>query len=153
MRIAKRVLAILLIFMLVLPIITYIGIVITNNSIANRIEKDLTAYELPADTVLVDSVSIAGKLDGSGNGMQYRGAILVKSELGEKELTEHYGSAFDHIEVRKQTSADIYGKYSFDRFSDEDKDSYYSVICQDDKRTETFGGFISALLDFDVRGH
>ena len=31
--------------------------------------------------------------------------------------------------------------------------TYYSIICWDDDRREMFGGFISELLDFDIRGH
>lgn len=149
--------AVLLIAIVVLPIISYLGIVITNNIIADKIEKNLIAYELPANTKLVDSISIAGKLTGNGNGMQYMGAILVDTDLSKEELKEYYGLKFDYIEVREQETADIdfinIGNYSFNDFSSENADSYYSITCWDDNRREKLGDFISELLDFDIRGH
>ena len=85
MKIVKRIFSILVILLIALPIVSYFGIVVTNNSIANNIEKSLVEYKLPTNTELVDSISIAGKLTGNGNGMQYMGAILVESELNEEE--------------------------------------------------------------------
>lgn len=157
MKIIKRIFFILLIVLFVSPVISYICIVITNNTIADSIEKDLVAYELPTNTKLVDSISIAGKLMGNGNGMQYIGAILVESDLSEEELNGHYSSEFDYIEVRKQETANIdfihSSNYSFNNFSLTNKDSYYSITCWDDNRQEKFGDLLSELLDFDIRGH
>lgn len=157
MKVFKKSIAVLLIIIFAFPIISYIGIVITNNTIADRIEKDLVAYELPTNTELVDSISIAGKLTGNGNGMQYMGAILVESELGEEELKDYYSTDFDYIEVRKQEVADIdfihTNNYSFSGFSESNTDSYYSITCWYDDRREEFGDFISELLDCDIRGH
>ncbi len=157
MKILKRALVILLIIIFALPIISYIGIVITNNTIADNIEKDLVAYHLPLNTELVDSLSAAGKLNGNGNGMQYMGTILVESALSEEELEEYYSSEFDYIEVRKQKTANIDfihpRNYNFNGFSKTNKRTYYSITCWDDDRREKFGEFISELLDFDIRGH
>ena len=141
--------------MFVLPIISYIGIVVTNNSIAEKIEKDLVSYELPTNTKLVDSVSVAAKLTGSGNGMQYMGAILVDSDLSKEELKEHYSSEFDYIEVNEQETVnlDFIQSVSFDADIKLGDKTYYSIICWDDNRSEMFGDFISELLDFDIRGH
>ena len=154
MKVLKR---IFLIIVILLPIISYTGIVVANNSIADNIEKDLIAYELPTDTRLVDSISIAGKLVGNGNGMQYMGAILVTSELSEEELKEYYCLNFDYIEVRKQETANIdfihSRNYRFDGFSETKKGTYYSVTCWEDDRQEEFGEVISVLLDFDMRGY
>ena len=84
------------------PIAAYFGIVAANNSIANRVEKELKSYPLPEDTLFLDSVSLAGKLVGNGNGMQYMGSILVISDLTEEELYEYYSQSFGNVEVRKQ---------------------------------------------------
>lgn len=157
MKIVKRIFSILVILLIALPIVSYFGIVVTNNSIANNIEKSLVEYKLPTNTELVDSISIAGKLTGNGNGMQYMGAILVESELNEEELNEYYSLDFEFIEVRKQETAKIdyvhSSNYSFNGFSDAKKEEYYSVTCWDDDRREKYGKFISELLDFDIRGH
>ena len=155
MKILKRILVVLLSVLIVLPIISYIGIVITNNIIADNVEKDLVAYELPINTKLVDSISIAGKLTGNGNGMQYMGAILVESDLSEEELKEYYSSKFDYIEVNEQETVnlDFIQNVSFNADIKSGDKTYYSIICWDDDRREMFGDFISELLDFDIRGH
>ena len=141
--------------MFVLPIVSYIGIVVTNNSIAEKIEKDLVSYDLPTNTKLVDSISVAGKLTGSGNGMQYMGAILVDSDLSKDALKEHYSSKFDYIEVNEQKTVnlDFIQNVSFNADIESGDKTYYSIICWDDNRREILGNLISELLDFDIRGH
>ncbi|MBQ4131720.1 MAG: hypothetical protein IJD71_05220 [Clostridia bacterium] len=155
MKLVKRILVILLIVIVTLPIASYIGIVITNNVIANNIEKDLIAYELPPNTKLVDSVSVAAKLTGSGNGMQYMGAVLVESILSEEELKEHYSSSFDYIEVSQQETPklDFIQSVYFNADIESEDKTYYSIICWDDNRREMFGDLLCELLDFDIRGH
>ena len=155
MKIVKRIFIILLIAIFILPVISYIGIVITNNSIADKIEKDLVSYELPTNTKLVDSISVAGKLTGSGNGMQYMGAILVDSDLSKDALKEHYSSKFDYIEVNEQKTVnlDFIQNVSFNADIESGDKTYYSIICWDDNRREMLGNLISELLDFDIRGH
>ena len=155
MKIVKRIFIILLIAIFILPVISYTGIVITNNSIADKIEKDLVSYELPTNTKLLDSVSAAAKLTGNGNGMQYMGAILVDSDLSKEKLKEHYSSEFDYIEVNEQETVnlDFIQSVSFDADIKLGDKTYYSIICWDDDRREMFGDFISELLDFDIRGH
>jgi len=155
MKIVKRIFIILLISIFILPVISYIGIVMTNNYIADKIEKDLVSYQLPSNTKLVDSVSAAAKLTGNGNGMQYMGAILVDSDLSKEELKEYYSSEFDYIEVNEQETVnlDFIQSVSFDADIKLGDKTYYSIICWDDNRSEMFGDFISELLDFDIRGH
>lgn len=76
--------------LLLLPIITYISIMLFNNGIAYNTLKELKSIELPPNTKIECSESKAGKLVGSGNGMQYFGSILVDSDLTENELKEYY---------------------------------------------------------------
>ena len=155
MKIVKRIFTILLIAIFILPVISYIGIVITNNYIADKIEKDLVSYQLPSNTKMVDSVSVAAKLTGSGNGMQYMGAILVESDLSAEELKEYYSIEFDFIEVNIQETPnlDFIQNVSFNADIESGDKTYYSIICWDDNRREMLGNLISELLDFDIRGH
>lgn len=156
MKAIKRIFLILLIVIILLPFVSYAGIAITNNCIADKIEKDLVKYQMPSDTELVDSVSAANKLTGNGNGMQYMGAILVKSALSAEELREYYDSDFDYIEVRKQESKTLdfeLHSYKFSKFPEAQDGSYYSVICWDSNRKELVGECLSDFLDFDIRGH
>ena len=42
--------------------------------------NELVHFRLPKNTELIESIYKAGKLVGNGNGMQYFGVILIKSE-------------------------------------------------------------------------
>lgn len=156
MKILKRIVIYFLILLIASPFITYIGIVITNNSIAHKAEKALVAYKLPQNTELIDSISIAGKLTGNGNGMQYMGSILVASDLSEERLKEYYDAEFGYVEVRKQDSPTIdfiHSKgCSFKGFS-KNGNNYYSITYWENNRKEKYGALICELLDIDIRGH
>ena len=156
----KNLFAIILLVVFVvtsLPVAAYFGIVVTNNSIANQLEKELKVYPLPDNTVFLDSISIAGKLVGNGNGMQYMGSVLVSSDLSEEELYEYYSESFDNVEVRKQESAAIdflnSAGYGFELFGDPDHHAHYSVTCWGSPKDVGMGKWMTVLLDMDLRGH
>ncbi|MGO4376442.1 hypothetical protein AB4Z21_37950, partial [Paenibacillus sp. MCAF20] len=78
----------------IIVVALFLGVVsipFMNNYVAYSVKKELTRVSLPDKTELVDSISSAGKLVGNGNGMQFFGAILIKSELALEEL-DHYFS-------------------------------------------------------------
>lgn len=137
-----------------LPVAFYGGIVITNNVIANRMEKELKSTPLPESTVLMDSFSLAGKLVGNGNGMQYMGSILVVSHLSKEELYDYYSEAFDYVEVREQETQKIdfinSQEYSFELFGDPQHHDHYSVTCFKSQDTDDLAGI---LLNLDLRGY
>lgn len=146
-----------ILFLLLLPFILYVGVVITNDFLADGIETDLMEYSLPVDTVLEDSMSVAGKLVGNGNGMQYMGSILISSDLNEAQLKEHYEQRFDFIEVHLQEDERIdflnSPNYYFRKTFDDTEKTYYSITCWDSKAVKKLGGFARFLLDLDLRGH
>lgn len=145
----------LLVLIILAPILLYAGITLTNDSIARRVEDELTAYPLPRETELVGSVSAAGHLVGNGNGMQYMGAILVVSDLAEEELAAYYDEAFDFVEVRIQSSQEIEslnGKYSFESFPETEGKALFSVILWGSRRDYISESLIP-ILDLDLRGH
>ena len=57
-----------------------VSIPLVNDFSAKRVEKQLLEISLPDHTQMVESLSKAGKLVGNGNGMQYFGAVLIRSE-------------------------------------------------------------------------
>lgn len=63
---------------------------VVNDRIAYEVMNELKKTPLPQNTVLCDSLSMAGKLNGNGNGMQYFGAILIRSDLNTEELNNFY---------------------------------------------------------------
>lgn len=63
-----------------------ISIPLINNHTAYEVEKALCEIPLPEETEWIESLLQTGKLMGNGNGMQYFGAILIRSELSLEEL-------------------------------------------------------------------
>ena len=63
-----------------------ISIPLINNHTAYKVEKALCEIPLPEEPELIESLSQDGKLTGNGNGMQYFGAILIRSDLSLEEL-------------------------------------------------------------------
>ena len=136
---------VLLFFAVVVPIF--------NNAVALGVEKDLKKIPLPENTELVESVSKAGKLVGNGNGMQYFGAVLIKSELSLEELDLYYANyrqgLFDCL-IQPQTEPEISvadGSLAF-QHKDYDDGTYYVVY--------TWGSapsWLRDVLDTDLRGH
>lgn len=136
---------VLLLFSVVIPVV--------NNAIALGVENDLKDLPLPENTELVESVSKAGKLVGNGNGMQYFGAILIKSDLSLEELDAYYQEyrtgQFDCL-ISGQLDHNIlaveHGDLTFRH--DEYGVGYYIVY--------TWGSapdWLKAWLDTDLRGH
>ena len=123
-----------------------------NNNAARKTAKVLEHIPLPNDTELVETVYKAGKLVGNGNGMQYFGAILIRSELSLEELKEYYSKFADpeHQEwecvVEDQKGKDItiieHGSLTFQ--TDVEGDNYYIVY--------SWGSNNSFFHEFDLRG-
>jgi len=110
-----------LVFIAVLAVVAFnVIVVVSNEAIAKNTVNELIAIPLPENTSLVGSKAITGKLVGDSDGMQYFGAILIKSDLSLKELTDYY-MKFDGIDspeqIREQKSNVIevleHGSHSF----------------------------------------
>lgn len=141
------------------PFIFYGGIVIANNNIANNLEKDLKKAPLPENTVLVDSISVAAKMTGNGNGMQYYGAIVVESELSEEELKAHYEEYGNYIFVRVQENEyvlndDYLNNHTFDNL--EEGKTYYCIESWEYNKISYYENsptLLDIILNFDIRAH
>lgn len=149
----RRVIRILMIVLAVCLLLCALALPIANNAIALGIEKDLRALPLPEGTELVESTSAAGNLTGNGNGMQYFGAILLKSDRPLAELRDHYArekqDTFSCI-VMPQTERRVAAVENRELcfFAAPTEEGYYIVY--------TFGSAPAALwdlLDLDLRGH
>ncbi len=57
----------------------FVSIPLVNDAAARAVESELLALPLPEGAELVDSMSQAAKISGNGNGMQYVGALLIRS--------------------------------------------------------------------------
>lgn len=70
----------LLLIALVIPI--------ANNAVALGIENELKAQSMPAQTQMIESISVSGRY--TDKDMQYFGAILIKSDLTIEEVSAHF---------------------------------------------------------------
>lgn len=123
---------------------------IINDTVAKKTANELTHFPLPSNTELIESIYKAGKLVGNGNGMQYFGAILIKSELSLDELKEYYSEFADSewkCIVENQTNKDIgmieHTKLTFK--ADIEGNNYYIVY--------SWGNNNTIFHELDIRGH
>lgn len=129
-----------------------ISIPVVNNLTARGVENYLKNLPLPPDTELAASVSRAGKLTGNGNGMQYFGAILLRSELTLDELEAFYAqyrrTEWECTVVsQKESGLDFLEYYEDLRFSqyDDEPGNYYIVF--------SWGDGTEPFISLDLRGH
>ena len=138
----------------VLMLVIALAIPVANNAVALGVENELKQIPLPEQTELVESTSVAGKLIGNGNGMQYFGAILIKSDLSIDQLNAHYAAyrenPFDCM-IEQQTSSRIEaggmnGSLSFR--AEPEASGYYVVYSWGDAPD-----WLWDILNLDLRGH
>ncbi len=143
---------VIMVFIAVLLLLFSVVIPIVNNAIALGVENQLEKLPLPPDTERIESISKAGKMVGNGNGMQYFGAILIKSDLSIEELENHYWGyrkgLFDCL-IEPQTEADIRAVGGDLSFRHEGYGEGYYIVY-------TWGNcpaWLRDILDTDLRGH
>ena len=127
-----------------------ISVPLINNYTAYKVEKALCEIPLPEETELIESLSQAGKLTGNGNGMQYFGAILIRSELSLEELETYYSDYRSNeweylVEIQEGQSIEVIEHKSL-QFSEEIEDSGYYIVY-------SWGNGDSLLQELDMRGH
>ena len=127
-----------------------ISIPLINNHAAYKVEKALCEIPLPEETKLIESVSQAGKLTGNGNGMQYFGAILIRSDLSLEELDAYYSdyrrNEWEYlVEIQKGQSIEVIDHGGL-QFSEEIKGCGYYIVY-------SWGNGDSLLQELDMRGH
>lgn len=153
MKKVMKFLTILLLTILTIFILLLIFIPIINDFTAFNVKNSLKNTTLPPKTALFDSISFAGKSSGNGNGMDYFGAILIKSQLTLEELQEHYlpykKNNWSYI-VEQQTSKRIEPLVNtlttFKNLEDVSDFSHFFIVY-------SWGNSNFILADFDLRGH
>ena len=144
---------------ILLIVISYMAIHLTNDHIAEKMRQQLVNCPLPEWTSLLDSRSIAGKMLGNGNGMQWFGIILLKSPLDEASLSDWFNDNMDvdknaeYITILKQDSPYIF-EFSDRQFAGyTSEDGCYQVRFVKESSVGSEGSFWDALLNCDLRGH
>ena len=148
---------------ILVPVLFNVVIMRVNDGIAHSMEQEILSCPLPENTELLDSISIAAKVYGNGNGMQYNSGILVRSELDESELREHYAKYAHgfkerfgmkpYLSVERMETPVIfeYRDYSFDNWQPGGKNYRVFLIVETVAGCEETIG--EALLNMDLRGH
>lgn len=145
--IISSVLAFLVVFLVVSGVI----ITVSNDNIAADTADYLYSLPRPINTQYIEKVSCAGKLVGNGNGMQYFGAVLIKSDLSLDRLENHYGLLLEngftvHIEPQSDKKISQSEHIRLEFKSEVVSKGYYIMYA--------FGKTDNDLLkELDIRGH
>ena len=146
-----KIISIILSVIVILVLLFALSVPIVNNITAANVADDLEDIPLPENTELVESISAAGKFVGNGNGMQYFGAVLIKTDLSLDELNSYYSDYRENefrLLVEKQESGEIavieHGSLVFESELSSTED-YYIVY--------SWGDGIDLFADLDLRGH
>ena len=133
--------------LIVLILAAFVSVPIYNNYCAYNVEKMLCETPLPEQTELIEAISQTGKLTGNGNGMQYFGAILIKSELSLEELDAYYSeyrsNEWEYLVEGQSVEMLEHGGL---QFSEEIKGNSYYIVY-------SWGSGNSLLRELDIRGH
>ena len=148
----KKSIKVLLTVVIAVIFLLPVFILVVNDITAINVKNDLKKLQLPEKSQLIDSKWIAGKVVGNGNGMQYFGAILIRSELTWDELDRYYSQYRNadwqyQVAVQKTKYIDILDKggYSFKLPNGESFDNYYIVY--------NWGDVNNFFSKWDLRGH
>lgn len=139
------------IILITLFVLFVLSVPIVNNITAATVLSDIKNIPLPENTEYVEGISAAGKFTGNGNGMQYFGAMLIKTDLSLDELNSYYSDYRENefrLLVEKQESGEIavieHGSLAFESELAQDE-NYYIVY--------SWGDGIDLFADLDLRGH
>ncbi len=95
-------------------------------------------------------MSKAGKLDGNGNGMQYFGAILIKSDLSLEELDAYYSgfrkNEWEYLVAEQDNEKIKQVEHDNLSFSNIESDGNYFIVY-------SWGSGDEFFEYFDIRGH
>lgn len=148
----KKTLVIIVLTVALLFLSILIAAPFVNDNVAKKTADELVDLPLPNNTEFIESIYEAGKLVGNGNGMQYFGAILIKSALSLEELKEYYLGFADNdwtCVVENQINTDVAirdGRIPSLTFkTDIDGDNYYIVY--------SWGNNNTIFHEFDMRGN
>lgn len=123
----RRVIRSTMIVVAVLLLVVALVIPVANNAVALGVENELKGQSLPPQTERIESTSLAGKLTKNGKGMQYFGAILIKSELSLDELSEYYPECTVEAQTASTVTVDAMNNVDLVFYHDVTGEGYYIV--------------------------
>lgn len=146
----KRALTLIISIMIGILIFFLIACPFVNDISAKKVTEDICSIPLPESTRRLEEVSRAGKLVGSGNGMQYFGAILVESDLTLEELEAYYSkyrhNEWSYLVARQDTQEIQVVEHVALSFLSDISDKHCYIIY-------SWGNGIEPFSGFDLRGN
>lgn len=142
--------SIMILTLVVLLLMFLLSIPIVNDNVAKKTAERMKDTQLPNDSEYVESFSAAGKLVGNGNGMQYLGGILIRSEQSLEALKMYYSQFSQNewefiVENQRGRNVSMIEHGTLRLESDAEGDNYFIVYTWGDNDT-----IFDAL---DIRGH
>ena len=142
--------SIMILTLVVLLLMFLLSIPIVNDNVAKKTAERMKDTQLPNDSEYVESFSAAGKLVGNGNGMQYLGGILIRSEQSLEALKMYYSQFSQNewefiVENQRGRNVSMIEHGTLRLESDAEGDNYFIVYAWGDNDT-----IFDAL---DIRGH
>lgn len=146
----KKIVTAVIFLVVILLFSSCIAAPMVNDNVAKKTADQLAELPLPEHTEWIESVYKAGKLTGNGNGMQYFGAILIKSGLSLEELKEYYSNFAENeweciVEKQISTTINIIEHGELTLNTEIDGDDYFIVY--------SWGENDTIFHEFDIRGH
>ena len=128
-------------------ILLYILSPIYNDHVAKNLVRELYQIPLPGKTELIEEKYMAAKLCGNGNGMEYFGALLIKSDLTQNDLNSYYTRFGENYYVEPQNDNRIkqIERQDVNFNSNIEGNEYYILY--------TWGDYNGIFSEFDLRGH
>ena len=150
--VCRRIIRGLMLAIAVFLLTAALAVPIANNAIAYGMEKELLALPLPEGATVVSSVSVAGKLIGNGNGMQYFAAVLLESDRPLAELQEHFAAYAEkndrpYLVVRQEGERIAAVENQTLTFRKTAENGYVLYFYDNSRRP------MQGWLDLDLRGH
>lgn len=150
----RRVIRVLMVAVAIVLLAVAVLLPVVNNAIAWGVERKLKAIPLPENTRLVESYSVAEKMSGNGNGMQYYGVVLLESDCSLAELQMHYSG---YTEGR--TNFGIVLPQEGQQMPGMDKTRTFNTAIEPNGQYFAVYGYgnspegLQPWLDLDLRGH
>lgn len=120
-----------------------------NDNIAYNVVTELKQIPLPKNTVIVEEKAISDRLCGNGDGVQYFGALLIKSDLSQEDLITYYSQFSKKYHVEPQYDRRI----KQDELALHQDNSFHTSIDSDDYFVlYSWGDYDSIFTYLDWRG-
>lgn len=148
----RRVIRVLMIVVAAVLLLIGVAVPMINNAIAYGIEKDLRALPLPDGAQLIVSGSAAQRYSDTGNGIEYLGALLLRTDMTREELAAFYAPYVTALETCTVVPADgrqVLGREVFSAKAEGAGDGCFVVYTL----KSASGLPLRSLLETDIRGH